>query len=139
MKKRFIALGMLLIFAIALAGCVGNGMVFSGSSSGMRKELKDGSWKITAKSINGTATRTVYMNALDVKGAMRVTNANSEGKVFLIISQGDVEKTVELSGEFSEDIDMSDFEPGSVKLRLKFEKAKDVKVTITWTIIVPHN
>lgn len=128
MKKRLIALGILLIFAVVLAACGGQSMSFSGSHSGMEKEMKENSWKITAKSLNGTATRTVSMDAT----YLYVDNTNSEGKVFLIITQGKVEKTVEIGEEFSDGIDMSDFEAGRVKLRLKFEKAKNVDVAIFW-------
>ncbi|MCL2677437.1 MAG: hypothetical protein FWE85_00100 [Clostridiales bacterium] len=131
MKKRFVALGMLLVFAVALASCVGMGMSFSGSSSGMKKNLKAYVWEISATSLNGTATRTVNLNAEELANFL-VNNTNSEGKVSLTIIQGDVDRTVGLSEEFDEKIDMSDFEPGRVKLRLKFENAKDVDISITW-------
>lgn len=50
----------------------------------------------------------------------------------MLITQGDTERNVDITGEFNETIDMGGFEPGSIRLRLNFEKAESVNVVINW-------
>jgi len=130
MLKRITALGLLLILAVTLIGC-GTAVSYSWVATTVSSNAKVDSWTISAKSIDGHASRNIDMTS-EKLAALHAENTSSDGGVFLVMTQGDTEKTFDLSGEFNGSIDTSAFEPGRVKLRLNFEKAKDVKVYINW-------
>ena len=128
MKKSIAALlGITIMLAIALSGCNkahGGWIMYSYDKS-------DDGWTLKAKSADSSDTYDVDLNA-DNLSSFRVTSTSSEGKASLIITQGETEKTIDISGEFNENIDMGDFEPGTFSLRLSFEQAGNVNVAISW-------
>ena len=115
MKKRLIALGVLAALVFVLAGCVGSPSMSSAwSGTGISRNTLVDSWTISAKTLNGHATRNEDLNA-DHLAALHANNTNSGGKVSLILTQGDIEKTFDITGEFDEGIDASDFAPGRIR------------------------
>jgi len=131
MKKRsFAVLGIIIILTIALAGC-SNSVVFSGVSVNRVSRAKATSWTIAAASINGHESRTVNLTA-DNLAALNVVSANSAGSISLLITQGNTTKTVDISGQYSGNPDMSGFTAGKVNLRLDYGSAKDINISITW-------
>jgi len=128
MKKRLFALlGVLLVLTVALTGCT----VFSGSAAGRLSITKAASWTITASSVNGHESRKVNMSA-DNLAALKVVSTNNEGTVSLVITEGDNTRTVDISGQYSGNIDTSGFTAGKINLRLNYEKVKDANIIITW-------
>jgi len=136
MKIKFIIIGvvaMLVIAAIVL------GIVFtregvvvkSGAISGGLSYVKNDTWSTTASKFNGHCRVDKTLNS-DNLATFRVNSTNSDGKVFLKLTQGDVEKTIEITGEFNDKIDMGEFKPGRIRLRLEFEHAEDVNISISW-------
>jgi subtilisin-like proprotein convertase family protein len=61
-----------------------------------------------------------------------VSSVNDGGEVSLTISQGDVTVTIDLTGDFRGNIDMSRFSPGRVRLQLNFDRASGIGTTIQW-------
>jgi len=126
MRKRFVMLGILLMLVTVLTSCTANGgwIMLSSSST-------DNGWTLTAKSAD---TGESHFADLDdaALAAFQVKSTSSTGKSFLTITQGDTEISIDISGEFDENIDMSGFEPGQIKFHLNFEKANDVDVAISW-------
>lgn len=106
-------------------------VVQSGFSSNYSSYMKNDTWVATAKSINGNSRVDVTLNAENL-AAFRVDATNDSGKVFLKLTQGDVEKTIEITGAFNDKIDMGDFQPGRIRLRLEFEHAGVVNVIMHW-------
>ena len=60
--------------------------------------------------------------------SLRVTGSNKKGEAYLILSQGDIEKTINLTGSFDACIDISQFAPGQISLCFVYENAGEVKV-----------
>jgi len=132
MKKRFFALiGIFTLLSIILAGCGGNYMSYSWSVTGESHTLGDNNWTITASTVNGHASRNVNLTS-DNLTALHVKNTNSNGKVSLALTQGNAEKTFDVSGTFDGNIDASSFTPGKITIRLNFENAKTVDVAVNW-------
>lgn len=136
MKIRFIIIGVVLILLIASIMLVivftREGVVVkSGKISGGLSYVKDDTWSTSASKINGYCKVDKTFNS-DNLAAFCVSSTNSDGKVFLKLIQGDVEKTIEITGEFNDKIDMSEFKSGRIRLRLEFEEAEDIDISISW-------
>ena len=132
MKKRLVTLlGISAIILFALTGCVGNSMSFAWSIIGGSHTEGNNSWTITANTVNGHASRKINFSA-DNLAALHVKNTNSEGKVSITLTQGNTEKTFDVSGTFDGSIDTSAFAPGKITIRLDFESAKTVDVAVNW-------
>ena len=63
-----------------------------------------------------------------------VTGSNKCGEAYLIISQGDEEETVNLTGCFSSDINLSKFGPGPISISLFYEDAGEATLTINTSL-----
>jgi len=136
MKMKFIIIGVVAILVIAaivvaIAFTREGVVVKSGAISGGLSYVKNDTWSTTASKFNGHCRVDKTFDS-DNLAAFYVNSTNSSGKVFLIIIQGDVEKTIEITGEFNDKIDMSEFEPGRIRLRLEFEHAEDLNVSVSW-------
>lgn len=135
MKKRFIVIGvvvMLVIAAIVAVALIWEGVVVkSGFSSNAISYVKNDTWITSASSVNGhyKVNKTFDYGNL---AAFNANSTNSGGKVFLKLIQGKVEKSIDITGEFNDKIDMSEFEPGRIWLRLEFENAKDLNISVSW-------
>jgi len=136
-KKIFILIGVVLIatiiFYVAIFSFSDTATYYTSWTAILSStNAKADSWTISAKIANGNAIRrNINLNS-DNFNSMHIENTNSDGNVSLIITQGNIEKIINIDREFSESIDMSDFKPGRVKLHLNFENAKDVKTNINW-------
>jgi len=131
MKKLIITA---LVFALLaspmmLVGCTS----FSGSSSNLNHAYSDGVWTVTATSVNGTLSRSFNLQQEQLD-SLRVTSVAAQGSVQLVLIQGDVEKTVILDQLHvsAQPIDTSDFNPGSVRVRLNFTNARGVSIVVSW-------
>jgi hypothetical protein len=61
-----------------------------------------------------------------------VSAASGSGKLFLRISQGEASKYMDISGSFSESVDMSEFHSGRVRLALSNDAARDASIAVSW-------
>jgi len=59
-----------------------------------------------------------------------ITGSNNKGEAYLILTQDDVEETVNLTGAFDARIDMSRFAPGKVTMCFVYEDAGEIKMDV---------
>ena len=104
--------------------------VHSRSSDGIYN-VANNTWRASPARANGSSRVNYTFTATNLDN-MTVRNTNTEGMVSLTFTQGDAEKTVDITGDFNENIDMSSFEPGQITLRLVFENATNVEALISW-------
>jgi ABC-type glycerol-3-phosphate transport system substrate-binding protein len=128
LKKSLLITLVLVVLASVLVGCSG-GTSYSLSGSGVRT-LTPSSWKMTG-SWNGHISRNYEVTADNMK-TIHVESTNSDGTMILVFTQGDKELDINISDEYSGNIDLSDFEIGTVKVRLNIDNAKDINLNITW-------
>lgn len=132
-KKRLFALGLLAVLVFALAGCGGSatGSTWSGSNSGRNEVREVDKWEVTARSINGYGHRDIEFSAENL-ATLHANITYTGGSVTMTLSQGSVENVINIPTDFDENIDMSDFGAGRIRVRLDFDNASDVNVNINW-------
>ena len=129
--KKLLVLGIAILLAVLLVGCNTNTMSsFWTGASGVKSDLQDDSWGMTAKTVNGNAMRNIYMTQESLS-ALYVDNTNSEGKVMVIIL-GPEERSFDVSGSFHMKLDTSGLEPGWYTIRLECEGVKNWDLRIKW-------
>ena len=101
-----------------------------GSRNGI-SNVSNNTWRATPYRANGNSRVDYTFTAANLE-AMTVRSTNDEGRISLVFIQGDMERTFDITGEFYENIDMGGFVPGSIRLRLVFENARDVDTLIRW-------
>ena len=109
----------------------GNAGVYSWGGTMLSRSDKADSWAISANTVTGSGRRTINFSE-DNLSTLRAENTNDEGMVLLKLTQGDNEKTIDISGAFSENIDTGGFLPGKIKMRVEFTKVKKLKLNISW-------
>jgi len=135
--KKIKASAMLLIavaFVIVTTACSSETRVVSSwtTSGTLTHENEVDSWLISINRVNGSSRRDINFTTESLT-SLHVENTNSDGNVSLVISQGETEQTIDISDNFNEILDISDtFEPGSIRLRLEFENAENVRVSLSW-------
>ena len=105
--------------------------VNSGTFTGSPNNVANDSWNISVARANGSSRIDYTFTAANLS-AMHVTSTNSSGSITLTATQGDIERTFDITGAFNDNIDMSGFEPGRVRLRLQFSNAENVEILINW-------
>lgn len=139
MNRRLVIIGVVVMLVIAgiVAGVLAivftrEGVVIkSGFLSNVSSFVKNDTWITSARKINGHCRVDKTLDS-DNLLALRANSTNSVGKVFLKLIQGDVEKTIDITGEFNDEIDMDEFKPGRIRMRLEFEDAETVNVVVSW-------
>jgi len=104
--------------------------VQAGGRNGI-SNVSNNTWRATPYRANGSSRVDYTFTAANLE-AMTVRSTNSEGRISLSFLQGDVERVFDITGGFYENIDISDFQPGRIRLRLGFENARDVDTFISW-------
>ena len=128
MKKRIIALlGIFTLLAVIMAGCVSSSL----TGTMMTKYLTSGNWKISANTAKGYVSQSIDISSSEL-AALYVKNTNSDGTVSLVLIQGDINKTFDVSGTFDGSIDTSAFAAGKITIRLNLDSAKNVDVAVKW-------
>jgi len=132
-----------LVFIFSRQGVAVNSGTFSSSSLGFSVGIQVGAgargisnvsnntWTASLNSGNGTS-RVDYTFTAACLDAFSVRSENAEGEIRLVLIQGDAERTFDITGNFNQNIDLSDFEPGRIRLRLEFESARDVDTLVSW-------
>lgn len=139
MKKRVVIIGVAAMLVIAVIVAVVLAVIFtregvvvkSGSSSVAISYVKNDTWTTTASSVNGNYRVDKTFDSGNL-ASFHASSTNSIGKIVLKLIQGDVEKSIDITGEFNDKIDMSEFEPGRIRLRLEFEHATDLSISVSW-------
>ncbi|MCL2592771.1 MAG: PLD nuclease N-terminal domain-containing protein [Defluviitaleaceae bacterium] len=90
-------------------------------------------WRLSFRSSNRDRTRTATLSAEQLRNFHATGNAE-EGTVFLRITQGATTKTWDISNDFDEILDLSDFSPGRTRLEIFNENARHVRVSLDWRV-----
>ena len=133
MKKNLIALaGVFVILAIVLTGCFSDG-AWRNCDIDTSSIKGDSGWTVTSKNIGGGYSQRDVDFSADNLTALHVESSIGDGAMELVLTQGSAKKTVEITGEMNQGIDMKDFKPGNIHMRLNAKEAKDgVSVIISW-------
>lgn len=137
MKIKFSIIGVVVVLvvvaivAVVLTFTREGVVVKSGAISEGLSYVKNDTWSTSASKINGYFKVDKTLSS-DNLAAFRVKGTNSGGKVFLKLIQGDVEKTIEITGEFNDKIDMGEFKSGRIRMCLEFEHAEDLNISVSW-------
>ena len=147
MAKKLIIIFGILIFAVIGGNAGGNswfgtgsilslninagGTSWSGTGIMLVRISNHNSWRISANAVNARGSRNIRLN-YDNLEALHVRNKNSEGTVTLQLIQGNIKKDIDITGEFDENIDTSDFEVGNVRIHIIFENARNVDFAVSW-------
>jgi len=89
------------------------------------------SWNYTASRRDGNSSMTFNLTEEGL-ASFNAISTNSRGEILLILTQGSTERTIDISDEFDEYIDLSDFDAGDIHMNLRFLRARDVSVFISW-------
>jgi len=113
----------------------GGGMTLNtGVWGGHSSRYANGEWAVSTRSGNGTMRRTHELDETQLSN-FTVQSSNSEGRLYLELQQGDTNYTMELTGQVMGDIDLTaqGFEPGRIRMTLRFVNARDVSTVIRWS------
>ncbi|MCL1883553.1 MAG: PLDc N-terminal domain-containing protein [Defluviitaleaceae bacterium] len=111
-------------------GSTGIATVRSGSFSFSNSRLRDNVWTFTARSANGHERRSPNLSAQQL--ANFHVRSDSGENLYLHLEQDNIRETIDISGSFDENIDMSAFQPGRVRITLDFNRTQGVDVEINW-------
>jgi len=67
--------------------------------------------------------------------SLYVTGSNQKGEAYLVLTQGDIEETINLAGAFDASIDMSRFAPGPISISFIYEDAGEVAMNVQLAVI----
>jgi len=111
----------------------GTGFTFGVQAGGRGgiSNVSNNTWRASPTRANGNSRVDYTFTDANLE-AMTVRSTNTEGRISLVFSQGDVERTFDITDDFHENVDMSDFEQGRIRLRLVFDNAGNVNTLISW-------
>lgn len=105
--------------------------IIGGVSIGMIKNNIGNQWSVSFKTSGEELSRSVNLSN-DALNNFSIEGKCDEGKLYLLISQNDLAKVIELSDLAKGIIDLSDYKPGNVKLMIYNENARNAVVKIRW-------
>lgn len=88
-------------------------------------------WTVNYKAASATLTKIVKMADGDLS-AFYVKGNCERGDITLNMLQGNMKKSIDLSGGFNEVVDMTGFSAGLIKMVLDIKSAKNMNVRIGW-------
>ena len=134
MKKLTKMMAMLAVATfcvVVLSGCT----VFNGSSSNMNHTYANQTWTVTAASVNGNLRRNFDIGEENLS-RISITATSTEGTIELVLSQGDVTQSIDITNGFATaqtmDFSASFDHEERVQIRLNFDSARNVNVVISW-------
>lgn len=104
--------------------------VSSGVFSRSWSQVRDNEWTFTAQTANGWERRSPNLDAAQLAN-FHVLSDSGEG-VILRLEQNGIVELIDISGYFDEQINMSAFSPGRIRVTLEFDRARDVDVRVSW-------
>ena len=121
------------MLAVVLSGCAFSSGAWRNSDIDTESIKGDSDWTVTSKNIGGGYKYIDVNFSADNLSALHIESTIGGGAMELLLTQGSVKKTVEITGEMNQDIDMKDFKPGNIHMQLNAKEAKDgVRVVISW-------
>jgi len=137
-KKIVIAILGAVIFVLALntltvfivSNREGN-VTFSGSGRHMSSTRFEDGFSVNAQHISGSHRMHINFTASNLNN-LQVHNTNTTGQMFLELTQGDIVRQTNITGNFSSNIDTGAFEPGRITIRIIYERAEEISFSINW-------
>jgi len=113
--------------------------VTSGTFSNWSAEVGDDYWSVSARRANGSARIDLTLTAAELAN-LRVGGTAAGGDVRLVIIQGDYQHSLYITypvgtadqSRINRNIDMSNFEPDRIRLRLEFDRVENVDMAVLW-------
>ena len=120
------------ITAIVLISVNREGVLsFTGSNSTMSSIRLDNGFTANAQRINGRHRMHANFTTANLNN-LHVSNTNTTGQMYLELTQGDIVRRTDITGSFNGNIDTSAFEPGRVTVRVIYERAEEVNISVSW-------
>ena len=123
-----ISLGAILVSVLSISDTLPE---INGVSIGMVENNIGNKWDISFKTSGERFERTLNLTDEQLEN-MTVKGECSEGKVYLLILQGDKSKILDLSDYDEQKPDLSEFCSGKIYLSIYNEHAKKAKINIKW-------
>jgi len=101
-------------------------------SSRFQRELEDDALYIRAERISGRQTL-IFDLEENVSTGFYIVNSNTEGYVTISIKKSDIEKIIDISGEFDDYINIDGFYGGRVEFVIRYNRAMGVKTVLQWS------
>lgn len=137
-KKIIIAVLVILVFVVTLNTFIfvvssnREGVIsFSGTGNDMLSINYENGFSINAQHINGSHCMHVNFNTSNLNN-LHVHNANTGGQMFFELTQGDIVRRTNITGNFNGNIDTSTFESGRVTMRVIYERAEGINFSVSW-------
>ena len=125
-----VASGILLAVILSGGGSISSGVFIMSSEN-----QNNGSWTFSAGRANGYKSISRNLSQEEL-GNFVVDSSIGDGEMALILSQGEINQTIDLSeGAMklsAEDMDVNVFIPGQIRIRLEFKNAENLSVKIGW-------
>ncbi|MDR1540347.1 MAG: hypothetical protein LBU32_20580 [Clostridiales bacterium] len=104
---------------------------WGGVSIGKVENYWNNQWTVSFKASGEELSKTISMNSGDLAAFHLMGNCDS-GKLHLRISQGEIVKDIDISDNFNETVDLSEFQEGKIMLTIYNDEAKNASVSINW-------
>ncbi|MCL2386542.1 MAG: hypothetical protein FWC89_03225 [Defluviitaleaceae bacterium] len=108
----------------------GVGSTRIGNFSASWSRVQNDEWTFTARTANGWERRSPVLSAEQLAN-FHVLSDSGDG-IILHLEQGNTQEIIDLSGFHDQQINMSAFQAGRVNVTLRFDRAQDVDVRISW-------
>jgi len=135
MKRRVIAVVVLVAALLALSSCDGANSSSWRMSVNQTERSFDGGFEITVGSArSGRRNRTFELTA-DELASIHVNSSSTAGEIHLVISQNGEEDGTEVVKDISNFvgyIDIDSLDPGRIRFSLRFEDVRNSETTIRW-------
>jgi len=102
------------------------------TSGTLVNERETDSWFISVGRANGHIRRDATF-AADSLELVQIRSFNADGEITLTFTQGDSETVIDLSGGLDGFMNLIQFEPGTIGIRLDFNNATDIDIYIDWS------
>jgi len=137
-KKLIIVVLAALVFVVALntfifvvawnrEGVLG----FSGTGNDMSSTRFENGFSVNAQYISGS--HRIHLNFYTSNlSNLQIRSTNTAGQIFIELTQGNVIRRTDITGNFNGSIDTNAFEPGRVTVRVIYERAEEINFSASW-------
>jgi hypothetical protein len=93
--------------------------------------IQEGYWTLDIRYGNGRRNTSLLFSEINSK-SLNVESTNTDGTLILHITQNETIKSIDITGVYSDYIDLSNFQTGVINLTLEFNRASNSKITLSW-------
>ena len=107
----------------------------SGTFVGSSIQSRNNAWIISLDIADGWIRRNISLCDYGMAN-FRISSINHYGGIIFTIRQGEVFRFIDISSEFDDYIDFSEFESGAFRIGLQFNGAREIETRISWGTMV---